>query len=183
MRNPLWSDRAVDMSSSTLSLQITRLATEVGERLLPRALTVTTAESCTGGGVSYALTAIAGSSRWFERSFVTYSNAAKQEMLQVDGELLVHHGAVSEPVVQAMASGALQAARASIAVAISGIAGPDGGTADKPVGLVWMAWAKQLPGETTPQIVSRACHFAGDREQVREQAILTALQGICDFIQ
>ena len=91
------------MSSSSLAMQITRLASEVGERLAPRALSVTTAESCTGGGVAYALTAIAGSSRWFERSFVTYSNAAKQEMLQVPADLLAQHGAVSEPVVQAMA--------------------------------------------------------------------------------
>lgn len=171
------------MSSSSFFLSIAQQAQCVAEHLLSRHLTVTTAESCTGGGVAYALTGVAGSSRWFERSVVTYSNTAKQEMLLVPETVLVEHGAVSEAVVRAMAEGALCAARAHVAVALSGIAGPDGGTADKPVGLVWIAWSRQLPGEETPVTIARSCQFAGDRILVREQAILTALQGICDFIQ
>ncbi len=153
------------------------------EFLLQHARTVTCAESCTGGLLAAEFTRTSGSSAWFDMGFVTYSNTAKQEMLLVPETVLAEHGAVSEAVARAMAEGALRAARAHVAVALSGIAGPDGGTADKPVGLVWIAWSRQLPGEETPVTIARSCQFAGDRILVREQAILTALQGICDFIQ
>ena len=137
---------------------------------------LTTAESCTGGGVAHAVTSIAGSSRWFERGFVTYSNLAKQQMLGVKAELLQDYGAVSEPVVRAMADGALRNSAAQVSLAITGIAGPDGGLPGKPVGTVWFAWA--VNGRTT----SRCLHFTGDRAQVRGQAVQTALAGILDIL-
>ena len=149
------------------------LAARVGEALRQRGETVATAESCTGGGVSMAMTAIAGSSRWFERGFVTYSNEAKQEMLGVNAETLRTQGAVSAATVNEMAKGAIAHSRADWSLAISGIAGPDGGTPDKPVGTVWIAWAG-------PQGVLRNERFlfAGDRQAVREQAGLCALEGL-----
>ena len=134
-------------------------------------LTVTTAESCTGGWVAKAITDIAGSSAWFERGFVTYSNEAKAQMIGVREETLAQHGAVSEPVVVEMAIGALKAARADYAVSISGIAGPDGGSEEKPVGTVWFAFATAR-GEG---ITRREC-FSGDRDAVRRQATAYALQ-------
>lgn len=135
-----------------------------------------TAESCTGGGVAHAVTSIPGSSRWFERGFVTYSNLAKQQMLGVAAEVLRDYGAVSEPVVRAMADGALRNSAAQVSLAISGVAGPDGGSADKPVGMVWFAWA--INGRTT----SRCLHFTGDRAQVREQAVQTALAELLNIL-
>jgi len=149
----------------------------IGDLLVRRTWMLTTAESCTGGGVAHAVTSIAGSSRWFERGFVTYSNLAKQQMLGVPMELLQSHGAVSEPVVRAMADGALRNSAAQVSLAISGIAGPDGGSADKPVGTVWFAWA--VSGRT---LISRCEHFDGDRARVREQAVLTALAGVLDVL-
>ena len=149
----------------------------IGEQLVRRSWMLTTAESCTGGGVAHAVTSIPGSSRWFERGFVTYSNLAKQQMLGVTVELLQSYGAVSEPVVRAMADGALQNSAAQLSLAISGIAGPDGGSPGKPVGMVWFAWA--VSGRTT---TSCCQHFDGDRAQVRELAIQTALAGILDVL-
>lgn len=134
-----------------------------------------TAESCTGGGIACALTEIAGSSAWFERGFVTYSNEAKQEQLGVDAATLAQHGAVSEPVALEMAGGALRHSRAQIALSVTGIAGPTGGTAQKPVGMVCFAWA--LEGEA-PVAVTR--HFKGDRAEVRRRAIAFALQGLLE---
>lgn len=121
--------------------ELMRLSEQVGLALKARGATVTTAESCTGGWLAKAITDIAGSSAWFERGFVTYSNEAKAQMIGVREETLAQHGAVSEPVVVEMAIGALKAARADFAVAISGIAGPDGGSEEKPVGTVWFAFA------------------------------------------
>lgn len=151
--------------------ELMRLSEQVGLALKARGATVTTAESCTGGWLAKAITDIAGSSAWFERGFVTYSNEAKAQMIGVREETLAQHGAVSEPVVVEMAIGALKAARADFAVAISGIAGPDGGSEEKPVGTVWFAFAN-VSGEG---ITRRGC-FSGDRESVRRQATTYALQ-------
>ena len=149
------------------------LASQLGRRLLDRELMVTTAESCTGGLVAAAMTDIAGSSGWFERGFVTYSNHAKMEMLGVDAALIEAHGAVSEEVARAMAEGALLESRAQVAVAITGIAGPAGGTRDKPVGTVCFAWVEMLQPPD-----SETMHFVGDRAQVREQSVRHALGGL-----
>lgn len=136
-----------------------------------------TAESCTGGLIAACCTDIAGSSDWFERGFVTYSNAAKTEMLGVDADLINRHGAVSEPVVRAMAQGALQHSAAQVAVAVTGVAGPGGGSAAKPVGTVWLGWA------TPAGVVSEVQHFAGDRAQVRAATVLHALQRLVELLQ
>ena len=151
--------------------ELMQLSEQVGQALKARGATVTTAESCTGGWVAKVITDIAGSSAWFERGFVTYSNEAKAQMIGVREETLAQHGAVSEPVVVEMAIGALKAARADYAVSISGIAGPDGGREEKPVGTVWFAFATAR-GEG---ITRREC-FSGDRDAVRRQATAYALQ-------
>ena len=151
--------------------ELMQLSEQVGQALKARGATVTTAESCTGGWVAKVITDIAGSSAWFERGFVTYSNEAKAQMIGVREETLAQHGAVSEPVVVEMAIGALKAARADYAVSISGIAGPDGGCEEKPVGTVWFAFATAR-GEG---ITRREC-FSGDRDAVRRQATAYALQ-------
>lgn len=151
--------------------ELMQLSEQVGQALKVRGATVTTAESCTGGWVAKVITDIAGSSAWFERGFVTYSNEAKAQMIGVREETLAQHGAVSEPVVVEMAIGALKAARADYAVSISGIAGPDGGSEEKPVGTVWFAFAAAR-GEG---ITRREC-FSGDRDAVRRQATAYALQ-------
>ena len=151
--------------------ELMQLSEQVGLALKARGATVTTAESCTGGWVAKAITDIAGSSAWFERGFVTYSNEAKAQMIGVREETLAQHGAVSEPVVVEMAIGALKAARAHFAVSISGIAGPDGGSEEKPEGTVWFAFAS-ASGEG---ITRREC-FSGDRDAVRRQATAYALQ-------
>jgi nicotinamide-nucleotide amidase len=131
-----------------------------------------TAESCTGGLIAAACTDLAGSSAWFERGFVTYSNEAKVEMLGVDPALIARFGAVSEPVVRAMAQGALQHSQAQVAVAVTGVAGPGGGTADKPVGTVWIGWA-------TPDGVNcELRNFGGDRTAVRAGTTQRALEGL-----
>lgn len=150
-----------------------QLATEVGEALARADISLATAESCTGGAIAAAITDIAGCSGWFERGFVTYSNDAKMQMLGVPEALLQEHGAVSEPVARAMAEGALQHSLADISVAVTGIAGPDGGSAEKPVGMVWFAWARRGgPTDTHCQCL------AGDRDGVRKGAIEVALRGL-----
>lgn len=151
--------------------ELMQLSERIGLALKARGATVTTAESCTGGWVAKAITDIAGSSAWFERGFVTYSNEAKAQMIGVKPETLAQHGAVSEPVVVEMAIGAIKAARATYAVSISGIAGPDGGSENKPVGTVWFGFASAA-GEG----ITRGECFAGDRESVRRQATVYALQ-------
>jgi nicotinamide-nucleotide amidase len=162
-----------DPSTDDAALAV--LAVKLAQRLLERELKLVTAESCTGGWVAKCLTDIAGSSDWFERGFVTYSNAAKQDALGVSAETLSLHGAVSEQTVREMAAGALRHSQAQVAVAVSGIAGPAGGSADKPVGTVWVAWA--WPDR---RVSVQSCHFQGDREGVRRAAVLTALQGLVD---
>lgn len=149
------------------------LAAEVGRLLLVNGQFLATAESCTGGWVAQCLTAIAGSSAWFDRGFVTYSNAAKVEALGVAGETLAAHGAVSEATVIAMAQGALQHSHADWALAISGIAGPGGGSPGRPVGTVCFAWAGRAACTE-----SETRFFAGDRRAIRAQAVAHALAGI-----
>ena len=149
------------------------LAAEVGALLRANGQTLAAAESCTGGWVAQCVTAIAGSSAWFERGFVTYSNAAKQEMLGVEAATLAAHGAVSEATAAAMAAGALRHSHADWALSITGIAGPDGGTPDKPVGTVCFGWAGHEAGVDTV-----TCHFSGDREAIRRQSVVFALNGL-----
>ena len=152
------------------------LAAELGRRLLAGGLRVATAESCTGGLVAGAITWIAGSSDWFERGFVAYSNDAKAEFLGVPAALLAAHGAVSEPVASAMAVGALANSRADIAVAVTGIAGPGGGTPGKPVGTVCFAWARRRGGAPG----TRTEHLPGNRAGVREASVRIALDGLIE---
>lgn len=153
---------------------ITELAACVGAALKGMDASLTTAESCTGGGIAEAITRIPGSSAWFGQAWVTYSNKAKARELGVQPDLLRQHGAVSEGVVRAMATGAAARAGATWAVAVSGIAGPDGGSPDKPVGTVWLAWAG-------PQSVfAECCLFSGDRDAVRRQTVERALRGLLE---
>ncbi|WLQ14664.1 CinA family protein [Hahella aquimaris] len=151
--------------------EIKSLAARLGIILGERGLKVTTAESCTGGGIAYAITSVAGSSNWFEEGVVTYSNEAKQSRLQVSPATLMRCGAVSEEVVKEMTLGALQRTQAQLAIAVSGIAGPGGGTAEKPVGLVWVAWRFRNA------LLAQSFHFSGDREQVRLQSVVEGLRG------
>ena len=155
----------------------TELAQRVGAALLSRQWIFVAAESCTGGGIAAALTDIAGSSQWFDRGFVTYSNESKQDMLGVRSETLERHGAVSEATVREMVTGALVHSRAQVAVAVSGIAGPGGAMPDKPVGLVYLAWSV-----TGAEPLVRAEHFEGDRAAVRAQAVECALQGVLELL-
>lgn len=151
------------------------LAEGVGEALLAVGLKLVTAESCTGGWIAKAVTDIPGSSAWFERGFVTYTNEAKVDLLGVSPDTLARFGAVSEQTVAEMVAGALDRSRAEVGVAVSGIAGPTGGTPDKPVGTVWIAW-KRVGGLTRTELFG----FSGDREAVRRQAVFQALGMIAD---
>ncbi|MCF7481434.1 nicotinamide-nucleotide amidase [Vibrio sp. J1-1] len=151
----------------------TKLSADLGALLEQHGHVMTTAESCTGGGVATAITDIAGSSAWLDRAFVTYSNEAKMEMLGVNAKTLDENGAVSEPVVIEMVQGALNHSNATIGVSISGIAGPSGGSADKPVGTVCFAFA-----DKQNWLLVETMHFAGDRAEVREQAVFHALTRI-----
>lgn len=150
------------------------LAVIVGARLKGAGEVLVTAESCTGGWVGQAVTAVAGSSEWFDRGYVTYSNAAKQEMLGVSAATLERHGAVSEETAREMAAGALARSGGTISVSITGVAGPGGGTAAKPVGLVCFGWAHK------GRVVAESRRFDGDRDSVRRQAVLRALQGVIE---
>ncbi|MEX2354035.1 MAG: CinA family protein [Gammaproteobacteria bacterium] len=154
------------------------LLEQLGSKLLAHRMMVVVAESCTGGGIARALTSLPGSSSWFERGFVTYSNASKQELLGVSADTLATSGAVSEETAMEMAEGALHNSHAGISVAVTGIAGPDGGTEDKPVGMVCFAWSVS-GGET----ITATTVFSGDREEVREQAVLMAVQGLLDRLE
>ena len=160
--------------------RIVELAEALGRALAARRLSLATAESCTAGGVAYAVTQVAGSSEWFDRGFVTYSNAAKRQVLGVGAAELRMHGAVSEAVARAMARGALAASDAQVAVGITGIAGPGGGSADKPVGLVCFSWALRRTGELRLRTETR--RLAGDRAAVRTQAIIVALEGLLQVL-
>jgi len=151
---------------------ITALSTRLGEHLRRLNAQVTTAESCTGGGIAEAITRVPGCSAWFEAGYVTYSNSQKTRQLGVPEPLFSQVGAVSQEVVEAMARGAQVASGARFAVAVSGVAGPDGGSPAKPVGTVWLAWAD---GE---HVISERRHFDGDREAVRRQTVIAALDGL-----
>ena len=153
-----------------VSESVFALANQLGEHLMQRHWQATCAESCTGGGIGYAITSVAGSSNWFQQGFITYSNEAKVQQLKVDNNTLSRHGAVSEAVVAQMAEGAAIAANANVAVAVSGIAGPGGGTATKPVGTVCFGF--YVDGEVRQETQV----FSGDRESIRQATITHALQ-------
>jgi nicotinamide-nucleotide amidase len=155
---------------------VNELAQRVGAALKAKGLRLATAESCTGGWVAMALTAIPGSSDWFERGYVTYSNEAKQEDLGVAADTIRRQGAVSEAVAREMAAGAQRRARAQVALAITGVAGPGGGTKDKPVGMVCFAWAQGS------NITSETRHFDGDRDSVRRQSVLHARERVLELL-
>lgn len=163
-----------------MSETLEQLASTLGEQALEKQHMICTAESCTGGGVAYMITEIAGSSGWFDRGFVTYSNAAKHDMLGVRSETLDTHGAVSECVAREMAEGALVHSQASLSVAITGIAGPGGGTPTKPVGTVWFAWAKEE--NSTRRCDAQRHQLQGNRQAIREQAISIALRGLLERV-
>lgn len=155
------------------SQDLYELAAQVGAVLHTRHQVLAVAESCTGGWIAKTVTDVPGSSGWFDRGFITYSNNAKSDLLAVDRATIARHGAVSAEVVAAMATGALEHSRADIVVAVSGVAGPDGGSSDKPVGTVYLAWALR---EGSVHVERR--HFVGDREAVRQQTVVAALQGV-----
>ncbi|HEX5611734.1 MAG TPA: CinA family protein [Burkholderiales bacterium] len=159
-----------------MSAERSALAQALGERLRAKRAVLVTAESCTGGWVAQAVTAIAGSSEWFERGFVVYSNAAKEELLGVSSQTLSSHGAVSEETARELARGALERSHGTIALAVTGVAGPAGGSAEKPVGLVCFAWA------TATGVKSEHQRFSGDREAVRRQSVVRALEGVLEML-
>ena len=158
--------------------ELRQLAAELGDMLRARGWMVATAESCTGGWVGQLLTSIPGSSAWYERGFITYANAAKQEMLGVPAATLESCGAVSEETASAMAAGALAHSHAQAALAISGVSGPGGGTPQKPVGLVCYGWV--LADGTH---MSSTCRLDGDREEIRSRAVAAALRGLIDLMR
>ncbi|BEH13948.1 nicotinamide-nucleotide amidase [Marinobacter shengliensis] len=158
--------------------QLESAGNTLGEWLVEHGKTIATAESCTGGWVAKVLTDRAGSSAYLMAGLVTYSNEAKQAILGVEESVLAEHGAVSEPVVRQMVAGAIRAADADIAVAISGIAGPGGGSDEKPVGTVWFAW-----GTGPDRIETSTQCFDGDRDQVRRKSVLYVLQGVTEFLK
>lgn len=164
------------------------LTEQLAAALLHHGWMLATAESCTGGLIAGRCTDLAGSSQWFERGFITYSNEAKHESLGVDNAVLTEHGAVSEAVAQAMVLGALRHSHAQVSLAVTGVAGPTGGSKDKPVGTVWFAWA--LPSDTGPTLgaetawVKTECkHFEGDRATVREATVQHALSTLLQWLQ
>jgi nicotinamide-nucleotide amidase len=164
--------------TAVMTEELETLAQSLGQQLQAAGLMLATAESCTGGWIAKVVTDIPGSSGWLDRGFVTYSNAAKREMLGVAAATLESQGAVSEAVVREMALGALARSRAGVAVAVSGIAGPGGGSAEKPLGTVCFAWA--LSGR---ELVTRRECFGGDREAVRRQTVQRALEGLIDLLE
>jgi nicotinamide-nucleotide amidase len=156
---------------------VTDLARALGRRCKRRGVVIATAESCTGGGVATAITRISGSAKWFDRAFVTYSNDAKREMLGVKPLTLKRHGAVSEEVAREMALGALARSPADVVVALTGIAGPTGGSRSKPVGTVWFAWASR-----DGMVQARHFRFPGNRVAVRLASVAMAIRGLADLL-
>ncbi|CAJ94231.1 CinA family protein [Cupriavidus necator] len=161
----------------SVSRLLDQLAIQAGVALADKSLMLATAESCTGGLVAAAITDVSGSSGWFERGFVTYSNEAKSTMLGVPAKLIRDHGAVSEEVARAMAEGALLNSRAQVALSITGVAGPNGGTPEKPVGMVCFGWSNRITTHTETQ------RFRGDRGQIRRQAAEHAMRGLLELIR
>lgn len=157
--------------------ELLQMAATVGQKLHEKGWMLTTAESCTGGWLAQLVTAIPGSSAWFDRGFITYSNQAKQDILGVNAGTLEAYGAVSEETVQEMATGALANSRAQISASISGIAGPGGGTRQKPVGMVCNGWSTS-DGMT----LSSTCRLSGDREEIRSRAVAAALRGLIELL-
>ena len=166
--HPLSKSELPALTNQALEADLIQISTT----LLARGWMLATAESCTGGMIAAACTDLAGSSQWFERGFVTYSNAAKTELLGVPAALIAQHGAVSEPVARAMATGAVARSHAQVAVAVTGVAGPTGGSADKPVGTVWFGWS------TNGVVSTEMRRFAGDRAAVRQATLAHALRGV-----
>jgi nicotinamide-nucleotide amidase len=161
----------------SVSRLLDQLAIQAGVALAGKSLMLATAESCTGGLVAAAITDVSGSSGWFERGFVTYSNEAKSTMLGVPARLVRDHGAVSEEVARAMAEGALLNSRAQVALSVTGVAGPNGGTAEKPVGMVCFGWSNRITTHTETQ------RFRGDRGQIRRQAAEHAMRGLLELVR
>ena len=157
--------------------ELHQLAAELGDKLIARGWMLATAESCTGGWAGQLLTSLPGSSQWYERGFITYANAAKIEMLGVPPEVIDEHGAVSEETASAMAAGALAHSHAQATLAISGIAGPGGGTPQKPVGLVCYGWALE-----DGTVMSSTCRLDGDREEIRSRAVAAAMRGLIELL-
>jgi nicotinamide-nucleotide amidase len=168
-----------DIANSLLNSERLRqhLCGLLADLMLKNNCYLATAESCTGGLIAAACTDMAGSSQWFDRGFVTYSNAAKTDMLGVDAAVIAQFGAVSEQVAAAMAQCAVKQSAAHVSVAVTGVAGPSGGSVEKPVGTVWMAWC--VKGQTTTEL----CHFDGDRAMVRGLTVQRALQGLVERLQ
>ena len=166
-----------------ISGSIDQLSKKLGEILLNHKLKITTAESCTGGWLSQAITSVPGSSNWIDRAYITYSNKAKHEMLDVSEQTLQDKGAVSLEVVQEMAFNALDKASANISIAISGIAGPDGGSEKKPVGTVWLGFAVRTKDLKDINFASKLLHLKGDRTLIRQQAVQHALSGVIEMFE
>ena len=158
--------------------EFSRLVSDLAQCLTSKGWTLATAESCTGGWIAKCCTDLAGSSAWFERGFVTYSNEAKRELLGIAAQVLESEGAVSQAVAMQMAQGARRGAGVKAALSVTGIAGPDGGCADKPVGTVWFGWSLEGPGTR-----SDLQHFAGDRDAVRRQTVAHALGGLLALLR
>lgn len=159
-------------------MSMTELVEQLGAKLKQQNLFVTTAESCTGGMIAEVITAVPGSSLWFDRAYISYSYESKRQMLGVKENTLRNFGAVSQECAEEMALGALQFSHSNISVSCSGIAGPGGGSEEKPVGTVWISWAKQGAGN----IESKLFHFDGDRHSVREQTTRAALEGLLAIV-
>ena len=178
-----WS-RSIGIARADLELEVVQIATELGQDLASRKLTVCTAESCTGGAIARALTETAGSSAWFDRAFITYSNQAKMDSLQVPAHLLEAYGAVSEPVAQAMAQATLKLSGCALALSVSGVAGPSGGSAQKPVGTVCFGWA--LAGQPAGEAYVFTRLVPGDRYEVRLRTACYSLlfgQALCSAVR
>ena len=156
---------------------IDHLVQQLSELLIERGWMIATVESCTGGMISESITRMPGSSDWFERGFVTYSNDAKQELVGVSSGSLRDHGAVSAAVAREMAAGGIRSSRADLAVSVTGVAGPDGGSEEKPVGTVWIAWA-----DRNGKVIDQGYLFSGDRQQVREASAQSAFAGAIKFL-
>jgi nicotinamide-nucleotide amidase len=164
-------------------LGVAALVDQLAERLVQRGERLAVAESCTGGLLAAVFTDRPGSSRWFERGLVTYANEAKEALLGVSPQTLAGHGAVSEAVARQMAAGLLSRAPVQWTLSITGVAGPDGGTPDKPVGLVWMAWAHARPGASPPMVWSACAHEPGTRAQVRQATVARALRQLLQALE